>query len=63
LLRFERLDLRLHQHQSRHLAFDPRTQGHRQRRPVAILPTGERTALDYLLRPLTDSLNRAFRVQ
>ena len=28
---------------------------------MLIIPTGERTALDYLLRPLTDSFTRAFR--
>lgn len=28
---------------------------------LVIIPTGERTALDYLLQPLTDSFNRAFR--
>jgi len=26
-----------------------------------MIPTGERSALDYLLRPLTDSLNKSFR--
>lgn len=28
---------------------------------LVIIPTSERTALDYLLQPLTDSFNRAFR--
>jgi HlyD family type I secretion membrane fusion protein len=28
---------------------------------MVMIPTGERSALDYLLRPLTDSLNRSFR--
>ena len=28
---------------------------------LVVIPTGERTALDYLLRPLTDSFTRAFR--
>lgn len=28
---------------------------------LVIVPTGERTALDYLLQPVTDSFNRAFR--
>jgi len=40
LLRFERLDLRLDQHQPRHLAFDSRTQGRRQLRSVARTPLG-----------------------
>jgi HlyD family type I secretion membrane fusion protein len=30
---------------------------------LVIVPTGDRTALDYLLQPLTDSFNRAFREQ
>ena len=28
---------------------------------LVMIPTGERSALDYLLRPLTDSLNKSFR--
>jgi multidrug efflux pump subunit AcrA (membrane-fusion protein) len=28
---------------------------------LVVIPTGERTALDYLLRPLTDSFVRGFR--
>jgi len=30
---------------------------------LVMIPTGERSALDYLLRPLTDSLRRSFREQ
>jgi membrane fusion protein, epimerase transport system len=30
---------------------------------MVVIPTGERTALDYLLRPLTDSFHRAWREQ
>lgn len=30
---------------------------------LVVIPTGERTVLDYLLRPITDSMNRAFREQ
>ena len=28
---------------------------------MVMIPTGERSALDYLLRPLTDSLRKSFR--
>jgi hypothetical protein len=30
---------------------------------LVMIPTGERSALDYLLRPLTDSLRKSFREQ